>query len=723
MHRQKAWCDWLLAVLWVLVLAAWGAAQSETPPETSLSLDKPVELTTWKYQPGDEPRWADPNLDDRDWPTLHLDARVEATTKPRTGPGWYRTTVFVTDQVPLGLLVVHGISHCAYEAYVNGNKIGQLGALAPRPSFPNGFAYAPLRIPAEALAGQGRLVIAIRTWEKLTPPLVTTGAFYSARLGHFDRLDADLQKLRAERLQRDIGRLATSLTIAFFAIYHLYLYFSLYVYQGRSSQREYLWLSLFAASYALNSFSLSSLLLESVPLLAYNQINVVSIQLQLITGVGFIYSFLKIPLPRPIRGVQVALGLIVLGVLFFPSWFLQSLIRDLVFAVPVATLLSIASVLIVRKAWQGNAAARILCLSLGLVVLAEGVQIFLTILRPTGALQSPALAWLNTPIVGYLVEISFGALLLTMAVAVARRYRDEIDAVNRNLEQLVAIRTAEVRQQRDELERKNQDIEDSLRYAQTMQLAVLPSLTSLRRAFSDAFILWKPRDIVSGDFYWFHQTQGMNLLVVADCTGHGVPGAFMSFIGNDLLNQIVIERGLDDPAQILAELNTGVQRALKQKGATTSSVDDGMDMAICRFTAQGVVFAGARRPLYVVVQGEITEYPGARHAIGGRSRKPCHFENVALPMLPEAMLYLTTDGFADQPNVEGKRFKTRLMMNLLSNIATQPCQQQREQLEARLAEHAGAAAQRDDITIVGVRLPAALHHRTSGETLISHARV
>jgi hypothetical protein len=267
---QSMWRRGWLAGFWVLWLVFSGVAQPETPPETPLSLDEPVKLSVWKYRPGDDPRWADPNLDDRDWKVLHLDTQAFTEAGWRSGPGWYRTTVVVADQSLLGLLVVHAISHSAYEAYVNGHKVSQLGRLAPQPSFPNGFAYAPLRIPAEAYGGQGRLVIAIRTWEKLWPPLVTGGAFYGAQLGHTDRLDRDLQKLRAERMQRDIARVATALTIGFFAVYHLYLYFSLYVYQGRSSQREYLWLSLFAAGYALNSLSLANLLLEPDSSLPYS---------------------------------------------------------------------------------------------------------------------------------------------------------------------------------------------------------------------------------------------------------------------------------------------------------------------------------------------------------------------------------------------------------------------------------------------------------------------
>ncbi len=705
---RSTWRRGWLAGFWVLWLVFSGAAQPETPPETPLSLDEPVQLSVWKYRSGDDPRWADPNLDDRDWKLLNLDTQAFTEAGGRSGPGWYRATVVVADPSPLGLLVVHAISHSAYEAYVNGHRVGQLGRLAPQPAFPGGFAYAPLRIPAEACGGQGRLVIAVRTWEKLWPPLVTGGAFYGAQLGHFDRLDRDLQKLRAERMHRDMARVAMTLTIGFFALYHLYLYFSLYVYRGRSSQREYLWLSLFAAGYAMNSLSLSSLLLEHVSLLTYNQINVVSIQFQLITGAGFLFSFLKLPPPRWVRWFQITLGLVILGTLALPGWFLQRLVRDLIFAVPVATLLGFTGILVGREAWRGNVAARTLCFSMGLVILAEAVQVAKTIVLPMVEPQSAVAVWFAGPVAGYLVEISFGALLLTMAVAVARRYRDELDAINRNLEHMVAERTAEVQQQRDELEQKNQDIEDSLRYAQTMQQAVLPDIKSLHATFAEAFALWKPRDIVSGDFYWFHQTERACLVAVADCTGHGVPGAFMSFIGNDLLNQIVVERKIDDPARILAELDAGVQRALKQGSHESVSVEDGMDIGICRFTADGVTFAGARRPLYAVADGQLTEYAGSRHPIGGRARKPRHFENVAVAITSPMMLYLTTDGFADQPDAQGKRFKTGPLMQLLRDIATCPAGQQRAALETALAGHQGRAAQRDDITIVGLRLDASL---------------
>ncbi|MGQ9897916.1 MAG: SpoIIE family protein phosphatase [Acidobacteriota bacterium] len=230
-------------------------------------------------------------------------------------------------------------------------------------------------------------------------------------------------------------------------------------------------------------------------------------------------------------------------------------------------------------------------------------------------------------------------------------------------------------------------------------------------SFPEAFVLWKPRDIVSGDFYWFHETEQYCLIAVADCTGHGVPGAFMSFIGNDLFNQIIVERGIDNPAVVLAELDAGVQRALKQGSPEGFRLEDGMDIVLCRISRNEVTFAGAHRPLYVVVEGQLTEYPGVRHPIGGRARKARQFENVTIAITSPMMLYLTTDGFADQPDEQGKRFRTAMLEKLLGDIAGYPAVEQQQALETALNRHQGSVVQRDDLTIVGLRLNAPQLHR------------
>lgn len=318
--------------------------------------------------------------------------------------------------------------------------------------------------------------------------------------------------------------------------------------------------------------------------------------------------------------------------------------------------------------------------------------------------------WKTLP--AYIGFVLFGALLLYGGVKWRLR---ALENKNRDLEAAVAERTVEVTRQRDELavqrdelETKNADILASLDYAGTIQQAILPTKADFEAVFAEHFILYRPRDIVSGDFYWLQRLGNYLFLVVADCTGHGVPGAFMSVIGNELLTRIILERGVDDPVEILNELHVGVQRALKQdhRGATR---EDGMDIAICRFDpfAGKVRFAGAQLSLHVIgSDGTLTEIRGESRGIGGKRRKKGASYIAHDLDVTGATIILTTDGFADQNSPAGKKFGKRAFKDLLVTISGEPLKTQGDLLEANLEVHQEAEAQRDDITVVGVKIRA-----------------
>ncbi|QUW04204.1 SpoIIE family protein phosphatase [Chloracidobacterium validum] len=270
----------------------------------------------------------------------------------------------------------------------------------------------------------------------------------------------------------------------------------------------------------------------------------------------------------------------------------------------------------------------------------------------------------------------------------------------------VRERDAEIFRLRNiELAEANQFVTDSLLYAQRIQAAILPEPRALAAAFGEAFVIYRPKDIVSGDFYWFHRTEAAWFLAVGDCTGHGVPGALMTMVGATLLDQMVIERGLSSPAAILSELDAAVRQLLRQDTAQ-SDTQDGMDIALCRFERERgcVTFAGARRPLYVVTEdGNLTEHRGSRRTIGGRhGRGGLMFEEISLVVEDSVSIYLGTDGLADQPNEERRKFGTPRLRAHLQQVAAMPFARQSERLAAELDSHMGAEPQRDDITLVGV---------------------
>ena len=304
----------------------------------------------------------------------------------------------------------------------------------------------------------------------------------------------------------------------------------------------------------------------------------------------------------------------------------------------------------------------------------------------------------------------------------------QIQAQNVRLEGLVEKRTQEIRahstqiqKQKEVIEEKNDQIMSSIRYAERIQDAILPIKIRVDKILPDRFVIFMPKDIVSGDFYWINEVEDKIVVAVVDCTGHGVPGAFMSMIGNTLLNQIIMENKILDPASILDHLNVGVRQMLKQEKGETES-HDGMDVCICVMEDTAVplveggykkklTFAGARRPLYLmqVKDGvsEFIEIRGTRHSIGGRQpakAKKREFQDHVLDIQVGDMLYLTSDGFIDQQNVEEVRFGSRRLKNFLKEISGLDLAFQKERLLAELRYHQGDEGQMDDITIVGVRI-------------------
>lgn len=274
-----------------------------------------------------------------------------------------------------------------------------------------------------------------------------------------------------------------------------------------------------------------------------------------------------------------------------------------------------------------------------------------------------------------------------------------------NLEDKVRERTEELALANEELGEKNRHITDSINYAQTIQKAILPSKTIMSKSLKDFTILFLPKDIVSGDFFWFAHQEEYTFVAAVDCTGHGVPGAFMSMIGNSFLNQIVNEMKIWQPDEILTQLNEKVRTALKQDREDSSS-RDGMDMCLVRFSKTDAVFAGAKRPLYIVKNGVIETIKGDRDSIGGKQKSlGKKFTNHTIPYTGErTMFYLTSDGFADQPNEDRKKIGSRNLTEILSKIADKDGIKQRNYLEEYLTKYRGSEEQRDDITVIGVMI-------------------
>ncbi|MEM6297699.1 MAG: SpoIIE family protein phosphatase [Bacteroidota bacterium] len=297
--------------------------------------------------------------------------------------------------------------------------------------------------------------------------------------------------------------------------------------------------------------------------------------------------------------------------------------------------------------------------------------------------------------------------VLTVQSLKGKAYEERQLTILRSLASYAAIAVSNAQSYRT-ITDKNKSITDSIRYAQSIQAAVLPSEDEMKRHLSELFILFRPKDIVSGDFYWFTVSEGKVFIAVVDCTGHGVPGAFMSLIGNTFLHEIIIEKEITAPDQILEELDKTLKNAL-QEGKQTNK--DGMDLALCVLEDKGenthLSFAGAKRPLWYALpeQGALNVVGGTRRSVGSTRRiKGRAFESHHMTLPKGTQLYFTTDGFADQSNISGVRLGSHRVKEIIEEHLSLPLEEQYQNLVDTLDEHQGRVEQRDDITVLGIKL-------------------
>ncbi|WP_338791726.1 two-component regulator propeller domain-containing protein [Bernardetia sp. MNP-M8] len=308
----------------------------------------------------------------------------------------------------------------------------------------------------------------------------------------------------------------------------------------------------------------------------------------------------------------------------------------------------------------------------------------------------------------------------------------------------IALKNAETYTELDLAHEKthqvNQKLTDSIRYAQTIQESILSVHNKMYRSFSECEILYRPSSGVSGDFYWFSKILlkekqkeknpflGIDLngkvsarvLAVADCTGHGVPGAFMSLIGNGLLNEIVLQRGIIEPKLILKELHEGIRQLLRQnkkeKLEKLEQVNqDGMDISICLIVKNEeqnnetntfkIVYAGAKRPMYYTKNGELNLVKGTRKSIGGRQKEEERvFEQEIFEIQKDEVIYLFTDGIADQHNIKLERIGSQNLFSFIDSVKEQNLATQKQKLEQFLDTYQGNQNQRDDITFLMAKI-------------------
>lgn len=293
------------------------------------------------------------------------------------------------------------------------------------------------------------------------------------------------------------------------------------------------------------------------------------------------------------------------------------------------------------------------------------------------------------------------------------KMKDELAETERILEQKVKERTEEVVKQKDEIETQNKrleelykDVTDSIRYAKRLQYSILPPEEKVAAICPNSFVLFKPKDIVSGDFHWFEQMDGKSYCAAVDCTGHGVPGAFMSLVGANGLNAAVREHHTADPGKILDELNNFVAEALNRH-SEDNAVRDGMDLSLIaiNYKTLELEFAGAYNPIYIVREGQFHVLTADKFAIGSFDPGSKKYSTQNFQLQKGDQIYLFSDGYADQfGGTKGKKFLYKPFREELLRVHKLDSVQQRIELNKTLVKWQGDYAQVDDILVIGIRI-------------------
>jgi serine phosphatase RsbU (regulator of sigma subunit)/Tfp pilus assembly protein PilF len=261
--------------------------------------------------------------------------------------------------------------------------------------------------------------------------------------------------------------------------------------------------------------------------------------------------------------------------------------------------------------------------------------------------------------------------------------------------------------QNAEITLQKKSIDDSINYAKRIQDSILPPEAQIKRVLPNSFILYQPKDVVSGDFYWLDSKDNYSVFAAVDCTGHGVPGALMSVVGFNLLNQAVNEMGLTKPSDIIHHLDYGVNKLLRQSDGG-DSVKDGMDLALCSYDSatRKLQYAGVFNPAYIISKGEFIQLKPDKFPIGiNADGVTDNYTNHEFQLYPGDMIYLFSDGYADQfGGPMGKKFKYTRFRDLLLSIYQLPCEEQKLRLKKDFVDWKGGLEQVDDILVIGVRV-------------------
>ncbi|HEU4719581.1 MAG TPA: SpoIIE family protein phosphatase [Bacteroidia bacterium] len=688
----------------------------EREPGTNSDCSVPV-TGPWKYHKGDDTAWSNPAYDDSGWITADpsLDAKHVA---PGTfeNKGWFRIRVDVDTQLcgkDLGLLMTQS---GASEIYLDGRLMQRFGKISADPAGEIRFDPHFLPVPCR-FSRAGVHLIAVRYFDAVAQSKNAGQApGFELKIGRFQ------EAVIAQYVNSNV---LTAIFIFYFAFFAAlgFLHFMLFLFYR--AEKSNLYYSLFASGFSLVFIGLlvrQNLLDPDVQ----NSFAYYSNFLSDIYGpslIAMLYSFFYGRLPR-IFWLWIAV--------YATDFVLNAVHHDIpLFGLFAYLLFGAESLRVIIAA--------IIKKREGAWILGSGIITTVSFFSFFAIFSAFAHTSINFNqggwagfVIGILVILATLSIPISMSVYLARnfartsrRLSDKLAEVEmlsqktieqekekqriletqkETLELQVKERTAEITEQKKVIEEKNKDITDSINYAKRIQDAILPSKEIKYEHFPESFVLFRPKDIVSGDFYWFAEKDGNRFIASADCTGHGVPGALMSMIGNNILNHIVNEKNIVSPDSVLDELHREVRVSLKQHEQTETK--DGMDIALCVFRKDGrLEFAGAQRPLWIFRNNGFEEIKGDKFSIGGlQAESERKFTLHAPAVAPGDCIYMFSDGFADQfGGVNGKKYMTKRFREFLFSITAKKMQEQESLLDEELERWKAGATQVDDVLVIGVR--------------------
>jgi serine phosphatase RsbU (regulator of sigma subunit) len=673
----------------------------------------------WRFSQGDDPAMAAPDYDDSKWDTVNSILRIGQHSRNKYdnfGMGWFRVHI-ATDSTVNGFPLALKVSHYgASEIYFDGKKIATYGMIdGKKKSIYYDPQYLPIFITVQ---NAGPHVIAVRyayfDAKKNYKRYKSTFRGFELSIGSAKNL------IRSSHLQT---LLTSVIYLLVFGIFISLAMSNLFLYLYNKSLKPNLFFSLFCASIAIGSLSvfLSRTSTEPIVQLSSNYIAAITVSAGCYALAGFTGELFT--------NKKLQFRIITVFCILCPIlWLIHTGLGIISYLFLVGTVTGRSIVVTSLAIYRKKKGAR----TVGVGILFFTLFVFTTLMVSIKGLtineNTPAgIAILSLTVLAVLsIPISISLYLAWDFAGINKNLKNQLDQVQllseRSLEQEkekkellerqkddlereVALRTSEVVAQKQVIELKNKAITDNINYAQRIQSAILPDTKLIFKHLGQSFILFLPKDIVSGDFYTFSERNNRVLISAGDCTGHGVSGALMSMTGSSLLNQIINEKGIAQPSLILDQLNVSLIGTFRQ-GENESN--DGMDIAICSLdlTTYELQYAGANRPLWLIRNGEVEVIRPDKFPIGGlQVEKGRVYTNNAIQLQKNDTIYIFTDGYADQFGGEkGKKLMTARFKELLQSIQQMNMTEQEQFLGAYFEQWKGSNEQVDDVLVIGVRL-------------------